>query len=119
MAGFGTILGDPFFDAYEGRVLNAHLSAAIVPRMRRYERLTTRRRNYGLPFTYTLEVDAGPILAQAAVKYEMTTRSVLHERIKLVSETHNDPFLADWNNEWSTHLCIRRNRNHRHSEVVV
>ena len=26
MAGFGTILGDPFFDAYEGRVLNTHPS---------------------------------------------------------------------------------------------
>ena len=88
MAGFGTILGDPFFDAYEGRVLNTHPS--LLPSFPGWHAVRDALQ-HGARITgctvhvATHEVDAGPILAQAAVEIRDDDDEVsLHERIKLV-----------------------------------
>lgn len=87
MAGFGTILGAPFFDAYEGRVLNTHPS--LLPSFPGWHAVTDALR-HGVRVTgctvhiATLEVDAGPILAQSAVEIrDDDDEASLHERIKL------------------------------------
>ena len=87
MAGFGTILGAPFFDAYEGRVLNTHPS--LLPSFPGWHAVTDALR-HGVRVTgctvhiATLEVDAGPILAQSPVEIrDDDDEASLHERIKL------------------------------------
>lgn len=88
MAGFGTVLAAPFFDRYAGRVLNTH--PALLPSFPGWHGVRDALA-HGVKITgctvhlATLEVDAGPILAQAAVEVlPDDDESSLHERIKAV-----------------------------------
>ena len=88
MAGFGTILAEPVFAAFPGRILNTH--PALLPSFPGWHGVADALA-YGVKVTgctvhvATLEVDAGPIVAQEAVAVlpEDTVDS-LHERIKAV-----------------------------------
>ena len=103
MAGFGTVLSAPFFEAFEGRVLNTH--PALLPSFSGWHGVRDALR-HGVKITgctvhiATLEVDAGPILAQAASEILADDdEASLHERIKS-TERHLYPatikkFLAD------------------------
>ena len=88
MAGFGTIFDKPMFDAYEGRILNTH--PALLPAFPGWhavrDALAAGVKVTGITVhVATLEVDAGPILAQEAVRVEPgDTEETLHERIKEV-----------------------------------
>lgn len=88
MAGFGTILSQPMHDAYPGRILNTH--PALLPSFPGWHGVRDALA-YGVKVTgctvhvATLEVDAGPILAQEAVAVlDDDDESTLHERIKTV-----------------------------------
>ncbi len=88
MAGFGTIFDKPMFDAYEGRILNTH--PALLPAFPGWHAVRDAL-DAGVKITgitvhvATLEVDAGPILAQEAVRVDPSdTEETLHERIKEV-----------------------------------
>jgi phosphoribosylglycinamide formyltransferase-1 len=88
MAGFGTILEKPIHDAFPGRILNTH--PALLPAFPGWhavdEALAAGVKITGCTVhVATLEVDAGPILAQEAVPVlpDDTAKS-LHERIKAV-----------------------------------
>ena len=88
MAGFGTVLDQPIQDAYGGRILNTHPS--LLPAFPGWHAVQDAM-DYGVKVTgctvhvATLEVDAGPILAQQAVAVEAEdTVDTLHERIKTV-----------------------------------
>jgi len=88
MAGFGTVLAEPIFDVYPGRVLNTH--PALLPSFKGWHAVRDAL-DAGVKVTgttvhvATLEVDAGPILAQEAVPVEPgDTEASLHERIKAV-----------------------------------
>ena len=88
MAGFGTVLGQPIQDAFDGRILNTHPS--LLPAFPGWHAVKEAL-DYGVKVTgctvhiATLEVDAGPILAQQAVAVELDdTVETLHERIKTV-----------------------------------
>ena len=71
MAGFGTIFGEAIHDAFPDRILNTH--PALLPVVQGLARACATRSTYGVKVTgctvhvATLEVDAGPILAQEAV----------------------------------------------------
>jgi len=88
MAGFGTILAEPVFDAFPGRILNTH--PALLPSFPGWHGVADALA-FGVKVTgctvhvATLEVDAGPIVAQEAVTVlpDDTVES-LHERIKAV-----------------------------------
>lgn len=88
MAGFMTVLDEPVFAAYPGRVLNTHPSLLpAFPGARAVEQALAA----GVGTTgctvhvATVEVDAGPILAQEAVPVRPgDTAATLHERIKAV-----------------------------------
>lgn len=88
MAGFGTILAEPVFDAFPGRILNTH--PALLPSFPGWHGVEDALA-YGVKVTgctvhvATLEVDAGPIVAQEAVPVlDDDTVDSLHERIKAV-----------------------------------
>jgi phosphoribosylglycinamide formyltransferase-1 len=88
MAGWGTILDKPIFDAYEGRIVNTH--PALLPAFPGWHAVDDAL-EAGVKVTgctvhvATLEVDAGPILAQEAVPVlPDDTTGTLHERIKAV-----------------------------------
>jgi phosphoribosylglycinamide formyltransferase-1 len=88
MAGFGTILGQAIYDSFDGRVLNTHPS--LLPAFPGWHAVDEALA-HGVKVTgctvhvATLEVDAGPILAQAPVAIEPAdTVATLHERIKIV-----------------------------------
>jgi phosphoribosylglycinamide formyltransferase-1 len=88
MAGWGTILEKPVFDAFEGRILNTH--PALLPAFPGWHAVDDAL-EAGVKVTgctvhvATIEVDAGPILAQAAVPVlDDDTAATLHERIKAV-----------------------------------
>ena len=88
IAGFGTILDKPAFEQYEGRILNTH--PALLPAFRGHKAVR-QALDAGVKVTgctvhvATLEVDAGPILAQEAVPVLAgDTEETLHERIKAV-----------------------------------
>jgi phosphoribosylglycinamide formyltransferase-1 len=88
MAGFGTIVSQPFFDAFAGRVVNTH--PALLPSFKGWHAVRDAL-SYGVKVTgctvhvATLEVDHGPILAQRAVDVlPGDTEATLHERIKEV-----------------------------------
>ena len=88
MAGFGTILGRAIHDAYPGRILNTHPS--LLPAFPGWHAVEDALA-YGVKVTgctvhlATLEVDAGPILAQETVEVrEGDTAESLHERIKVI-----------------------------------
>ncbi len=88
MAGFMTILDKPVFDAYEGRVLNTHPS--LLPAFRGAhaveDALAAGVKVTGCTIhVATIDVDAGPILAQEAVPVlPGDDEATLHERIKAV-----------------------------------
>jgi phosphoribosylglycinamide formyltransferase-1 len=88
MAGFGTILAKPVFDAFEGRILNTH--PALLPSFKGWHAVQDAL-DHGVKVTgctvhvATEEVDAGPVLAQEAVPVlPGDTKDALHERIKVV-----------------------------------
>jgi phosphoribosylglycinamide formyltransferase-1 len=88
MAGFMTVLGKPVFDAYDGSIINTHPS--LLPKFRGghavQDTLDAGELLSGCTIHIaTLELDAGPILAQKAVPVlpDDTVRS-LQERIKQV-----------------------------------
>ncbi len=70
MAGFGTVLDQPIHDAYPGRILNTH--PALLPAFPGWHAVEAALAA-GVTVTgctvhlATLEMDAGPILAQEAV----------------------------------------------------
>ena len=86
MAGFGTVLGEALQERYAGRVLNTHPS--LLPAFPGWHAVEDAI-DYGVKVSgctvhlVTLEVDAGPILAQEAVPVlPGDTAERLHERIK-------------------------------------
>jgi phosphoribosylglycinamide formyltransferase-1 len=88
MAGFMTVFDQPIHDAFGGRILNTHPS--LLPAFRGAHAVRDALA-YGVKVTgvtvhvATLELDAGPILAQEAVPVLATdTEAELHERIKTV-----------------------------------
>lgn len=88
MAGFGTILSTPMFDAYGRRILNTH--PALLPAFPGWHAVRDALA-HGVKVTgctvhlATEQVDAGPILAQEAVPVRPDdTEDALHERIKAV-----------------------------------
>ncbi len=88
MAGFGTVFEKPMFDAFEGRILNTH--PALLPAFKGWHAVAAAL-DAGVKVTgctvhvATLEVDAGPILAQEPVPVlPGDTVETLHERIKQV-----------------------------------
>jgi phosphoribosylglycinamide formyltransferase-1 len=91
MAGFGTIFEKPMFDSYEGRIINTH--PALLPAFPGWhavrDALAAGVRVTGVTVHIaTLEVDAGPILAQASVSVlPGDDEETLHERIKEVERT--------------------------------
>lgn len=91
MAGFGTVLGQPVHDAFPARILNTH--PALLPAFPGWHAVRDALAA-GVPETgttvhvATLEMDAGPILAQATVSIRPDdTEASLHERIKAVERT--------------------------------
>jgi len=88
MAGYGTILGSAIHDAYPGRIVNTH--PALLPAFKGWHAVADALAA-GVAVSgctvhvVTLEVDAGPILAQQVVPVlagdSVTT---LHDRIKVV-----------------------------------
>jgi phosphoribosylglycinamide formyltransferase-1 len=88
MAGYGTVLGRSIHDAYPGRILNTH--PALLPAFKGWHAVEQALAS-GVAETgctvhvATLEVDEGPVLAQARVSIlPGDTAASLHERIKAV-----------------------------------
>lgn len=86
MAGYGTILAEPMFEAFGGRILNTH--PALLPAFKGWHAVADAL-DAGVAVTgctvhvATAEVDDGPILAQEAVPVlPGDTVETLHERIK-------------------------------------
>jgi phosphoribosylglycinamide formyltransferase-1 len=86
MAGFGTVLARPMFDAFPGRILNTH--PALLPAFPGWhaveEALATGVAVTGCTVHLaTVDTDAGPVLAQEEVPVVAgDTVATLHERIK-------------------------------------
>lgn len=87
MAGFMTILAPALFEQFHGKVLNTHPS--LLPAFKG-DNAVRDALEYGVKITgftihvATAELDAGPILAQAAVPVEEgDTVETLQERIKV------------------------------------
>jgi phosphoribosylglycinamide formyltransferase 1 len=88
MAGFGTVLARPLFDALPGRILNTH--PAILPSFPGWHAVEDAL-TAGVGVTgctvhlATVDTDAGPVLAQEEVPVlDGDTVTTLHERIKEV-----------------------------------
>jgi phosphoribosylglycinamide formyltransferase-1 len=88
MAGFGTIFGAAIHTAFPARILNTH--PALLPSFKGWHAVRDALA-YGVKVTgctvhvATLEVDAGPIVAQEAVEVRPDDdEESLHERIKAV-----------------------------------
>jgi len=88
MAGYGTILGAPMFEAFAGHIVNTH--PALLPSFKGWHAVEAALAA-GVKVTgctvhvATAEVDDGPILAQEAVRVlPGDTAASLHERIKVV-----------------------------------
>jgi phosphoribosylglycinamide formyltransferase 1 len=88
MAGYGTVFGAAIHDAFPHRILNTH--PALLPAFKGWHAVDAALA-YGVKVTgctvhvATLEMDAGPILAQEAVPVLADdTADELHERIKQV-----------------------------------
>ncbi len=86
MAGFGTVLASDIHEGFPLRILNTHPS--LLPAFPGWHAVS-KALSYGVKLTgctvhlATLEVDAGPILAQEAVPVlPGDTEATLHERIK-------------------------------------
>jgi phosphoribosylglycinamide formyltransferase 1 len=91
MAGFGTVLTETVHAAFPNRILNTH--PALLPRFPGWhgvrDALAAGVSETGCTVHLaTLEMDAGPILAQQAVPVLAgDTEATLHERIKVVERT--------------------------------
>jgi phosphoribosylglycinamide formyltransferase-1 len=88
MAGFGTVFGEAIHAAFPDRILNTH--PALLPSFKGWHAVREALA-YGVKVTgctihvATLEVDAGPIVAQEAVPVlPGDDEESLHERIKAV-----------------------------------
>lgn len=87
MAGFGTVLEKPIHDAFPSRILNTH--PALLPLFPGWhgveDALAAGATETGCTVHIaTLEMDAGPILAQAVVSIlDNDSVATLHERIKV------------------------------------
>ena len=88
IAGFGTILSEPFVDSFGARTVNTH--PALLPAFKGWHAVRDALAA-GVKITgctvhlVTEEVDSGPILAQEAVPVlDDDTEETLHERIKEV-----------------------------------
>jgi phosphoribosylglycinamide formyltransferase-1 len=88
LAGFGTVFAEPILEAFPDRILNTH--PALLPAFKGWHAVPAAL-EYGVKVTgctihvVTLEVDAGPILAQEAVPVlPDDDEASLHERIKAV-----------------------------------
>jgi phosphoribosylglycinamide formyltransferase 1 len=87
MAGFGTVMTQAVHGAFSGRILNTH--PALLPRFPGWhgvrDALAARVSETGCTVhVATLEMDAGPILAQEVVPVlPGDTEESLHERIKV------------------------------------
>jgi phosphoribosylglycinamide formyltransferase 1 len=88
IAGFGTILSEPFVDAFSARAVNTH--PALLPAFKGWHAVRDALAA-GVKITgctvhlVTEEVDSGKILAQEAVPVlDDDTEATLHERIKQV-----------------------------------
>lgn len=88
MAGYGTVFGRAIHEAFPHRILNTH--PALLPSFKGWHAVDAAL-DYGVKVTgctvhvATLEMDAGPILAQEAVPVLADdTADSLHERIKQV-----------------------------------
>jgi phosphoribosylglycinamide formyltransferase-1 len=88
MAGYGTIFGEAIHTAFPNRILNTH--PALLPAFKGWHAVRDAL-EHGVKVTgctvhvATLEVDAGPILAQEAVPVlPDDDEASLHERIKAV-----------------------------------
>ena len=88
IAGFGTILSEPFVDAFGGRAVNTH--PALLPAFKGWHAVRDTLAA-GVKVTgctvhlVTEDVDSGEILAQEAVPvFDDDTEETLHERIKQV-----------------------------------
>jgi phosphoribosylglycinamide formyltransferase-1 len=99
MAGFGTILGQPVYETYAGRILNTHPS--LLPAFPGWHAVRDAL-EAGVSGTgctvhlATLAMDAGPILAQQAVRVVPgDTEESLHEAIK-VTERALYPEIIAW-----------------------
>ena len=91
MAGWGTVFSEPIHEAFPHRILNTH--PALLPAFKGWHAVDEALA-YGVKVTgctihvATLEMDAGPILAQQAVPVlDDDTVDSLHERIKDVERT--------------------------------
>lgn len=88
MAGFGTVLEQPVHDAFPGRILNTH--PALLPAFPGWHAVEDAlaagaTRSGCTVHVATLEMDAGPVLAQQEVPVlPGDTVETLHERIKEV-----------------------------------
>ncbi|HEY3842473.1 MAG TPA: phosphoribosylglycinamide formyltransferase [Acidimicrobiales bacterium] len=88
MAGFGTVMTQAVHSAFPGRILNTH--PALLPAFPGWhgvrDALAAGVAETGCTVHLaTLEMDAGPILAQERVPVEAgDTEETLHERIKIV-----------------------------------
>ena len=94
MAGFGTVFAEPIHEKFPNRILNTH--PALLPAFPGWHAVRAAL-DHGVKVTgctihvATLEVDAGPILAQEAVPVlPDDDEASLHERIKAV-ERHLYP----------------------------
>ncbi len=91
MAGFGTVLTQAIHDAFPDRILNTH--PALLPAFPGWhgvrDALAAGVGETGCTVHLaTLEMDAGPILAQGTVPVlPDDTEETLHERIKVVERT--------------------------------
>jgi phosphoribosylaminoimidazolecarboxamide formyltransferase / IMP cyclohydrolase len=99
MAGFMTVLSEPIFDAFPGRVVNTHPS--LLPSFRGAHAVADALAA-GVKVTgctihvATISVDDGPILAQEAVAVlPGDDEDTLHERIKAVEHRLYPRVLAD------------------------
>jgi phosphoribosylaminoimidazolecarboxamide formyltransferase/IMP cyclohydrolase len=99
MAGFMTVLAEPIFAAFPGRVVNTHPS--LLPSFRGAhavaEALAAGVKVTGCTIHIaTIEVDDGPILAQEAVPVlDGDDEDALHDRIKAVEHRLYPGVLAD------------------------
>jgi len=91
MAGYGTVLAQPVHDVFPGRILNTH--PALLPAFPGWhavrDALAAGAEETGTTVHVAhLEMDTGPILAQARVAIlPDDTEAALHERIKAVERT--------------------------------
>ena len=106
MAGYGTVLGSRIHQCFNGKILNTHPS--LLPSFPGWHAVEAAL-EFGVKVTgctvhiATLEVDAGPILAQESVKiFPSDDRDRLHERIKEVERVLYPATIAAYANYLET-----------------